>query len=281
MNGDVVVLSPHLDDAALSLGASIARWAAAGRRVEVWTVYTAGPPLADVPPAQRPFGDYAARRAEDEAALRLLGAAPRHCGVWERLWRDPAVRGITGVFRTPPDVGGFAALDEVRAIVAEALARPGADVLAPLGVGGHVDHVELALAAWQAAEEAGGPGRVTYYEDFYALSERARRRHPVTARVPRSLRDSPGLAVPAGLPALGLLGAAGRGPSLDRYAPGVAAADWTRQVLACDGFEDRKLAAVAAYRSQAALLGPLARSLPAVLRRAHARRGGEPVWRAG
>lgn len=277
---DVIVLSPHLDDAVLSLGAAIAGWAAAGRRVEVWTVYTAGPPLQDIDPAQRPFGDYATRRAEDEAALGLLGAAARHCGVWERLWRDPPVRGVTAVFRTPPAVSGFAALDRVRAIASEAIARPGADVLAPLGVGGHVDHVELALAAWQAAEEAGGPRRVTFYEDFYALSERARRRHPVTARAPRRLRDSPGLAVPAGLPALGLLGAVGRGPSLDRYAPGVAAAAWGSEALPVVGFEKRKLAAAAQYRSQAALLGPIARSLPAVLRRAHVRRGGEPVWRA-
>lgn len=276
---DVIVLSPHLDDAVLSLGASIARWAEAGRRVEVWTVYTAGPALADIEPAQRPFGDYATRRAEDAAALAVLGAAPRHCGVWERLWREPPARGITAVFRTPPDITGFTALERVRAIVAEALARPGADVLAPLGVGGHVDHVELALAAWQAAEEEGGPRRVAFYEDFYALSERARRRHPVTARAPRPLRDSPGLAVPAGLPALGMLGLVARGPSLDRYAPGVARAAWIVEALPVDRFEPRKLAAAAQYRSQAALLGPLARSLPAVMRRAHARGGGERVWR--
>lgn len=279
--GGVIVLSPHLDDAALSLGAAIARWAAEGRHVEVWTVYTAGPALEDIAVAQRPFGDYDTRRAEDEAALALLGAAPRHCGVWERLWRQPPVRGVTAVFRTPEDASGFAALDRVRAIAGEALARPGADVLAPLGVGGHVDHVELALATWQAAEEAGGTRRVAFYEDFYALSERARRRHPVTARLRRPWRDHPGLAVPAGLPALGLLGAVGRGPSLDRYAPAVAARAWSAQALPVDGFELRKFAAVSRYRSQAALLGPVARSLPAVLRRAHARRGGEPVWRAG
>lgn len=277
----IIVLSPHLDDAVLSLGAAIAGWAADGREVEIWTLYTAGPPLEEIPPAQRPFGDYATRRAEDEAALAMLGARPRHLGVWERIWREPPVRGVTGVFRTPPDVSGFARLDEVRAIAADALSRPGADVLAPLGVGGHVDHVELALATWQAMGEDDGRRRVTFYEDFYALSERARRRHPVTVRAPRALRDSPGLAVPAGLPALGALGAVGRGPSLERYAPAVATTPWRADVVPVRGFEDAKLRAVAAYRSQAALLGPLARSLPRILRRQHERRGGEPVWRVG
>lgn len=277
----IIVLSPHLDDAVLSLGAGIARWTAEGRAVEVWTVYADGPPLDEIAPAQRPFGDYATRRAEDERALAMLGATPRHLGVWERIWREPPVRGVTGVFRTPRDVSGFTRLDEVRAIAADALARPGADVLAPLGVGGHVDHVELALATWQAMGEDEGRRRVTFYEDFYALSERARRRHPVTARARRALRDSPGLAVPAGLPALGALGAVGRGPSLDRYAPELGAAPWQPDALPVGGFEEAKLRAVAAYRSQAALLGPLARSLPRVLRRQHDRRGGEPVWRIG
>jgi len=42
------VISPHLDDAVLSLGGLIGREVAAGRRVEVWSCFTAGPPL-DVP----------------------------------------------------------------------------------------------------------------------------------------------------------------------------------------------------------------------------------------
>src|SRR5262245_27025700 len=65
---DLVIISPHLDDAVLSLGGLIGREVAVGRRVEVVSCYTAGPPLDTIAPEQRVFGDYSMRRAEDERA---------------------------------------------------------------------------------------------------------------------------------------------------------------------------------------------------------------------
>ena len=81
----IVVVSPHLDDGVLSLGASIASWAAAGAAVELLTVLgcdpdsTAPPGAGTGAAASRPR---ASRRAR--GARRIVGRAPcsarRRCG---------------------------------------------------------------------------------------------------------------------------------------------------------------------------------------------------------
>jgi LmbE family N-acetylglucosaminyl deacetylase len=78
-----VVVSPHLDDGVLSLGAALARSAARGNDVRVLTVL-AGDPGSELPAgpwdARAGFataGQAArARRLEDEAACGLVGAQP-------------------------------------------------------------------------------------------------------------------------------------------------------------------------------------------------------------
>jgi LmbE family N-acetylglucosaminyl deacetylase len=82
--GQLVVVSPHLDDAVLSLGAAIASWTRLGRAVTVLTVLACDPSS----PARAGGWDRRAgfategeaarvRREEDEEACTLLGAAPR------------------------------------------------------------------------------------------------------------------------------------------------------------------------------------------------------------
>jgi LmbE family N-acetylglucosaminyl deacetylase len=79
----IVVVSPHLDDGVLSLGASIASWARAGATVELLTV------LACDPDSEAPAGGWdrrggfategqsaRARREEDRRACALIGATP-------------------------------------------------------------------------------------------------------------------------------------------------------------------------------------------------------------
>jgi LmbE family N-acetylglucosaminyl deacetylase len=82
--GRIVVLSPHSDDGVLSLGASMARWARAGRHVELVTVFaldlgsTAETGGWDRRAGFRTEGDAArARREEDRVACAILGVAPR------------------------------------------------------------------------------------------------------------------------------------------------------------------------------------------------------------
>lgn len=83
-DGPIVVVSPHSDDGVLSLGAAMAQWTRAGRRVELLTV------LALDPKSVAPTGGWdgragfategeagRARRAEDRAASAALGVTAR------------------------------------------------------------------------------------------------------------------------------------------------------------------------------------------------------------
>lgn len=79
----VVVVSPHSDDAVLSVGAAIASWARRGAHVDLLTVFALDPD-SDAPAggwdARAGFvtegGAAVGRRAEDVAACAILGATP-------------------------------------------------------------------------------------------------------------------------------------------------------------------------------------------------------------
>jgi LmbE family N-acetylglucosaminyl deacetylase len=274
---DIAVVSPHLDDAVLSLGGLIGREVAAGRGVQVVTCFTAGPPLETISRKRRVFADYTARRAEDQRALAVLGASHRWLDLRERTWRDPPLPRPTHAFRTPPTMEDFSELPAIRAAIAELLDR-GLLVYAPLGVGNHVDHVEVALAALREVLEGGAFARVRFYEDSYAMSRSVRRQHFVTRRHTWPRFGAPAWASPRIGVLLWLIALAARGPRPDDYLPEAARLDWTResaQVSAAD--EERKLAAVAEYGSQVKALGGVERVRP-FLRRGHRMLGGEPIW---
>ena len=172
----VVVLSPHLDDAVLPCGALLAHLAAR-HPITVATVFTAAAPPPWSLPARRQLralGGVGAedlfeqRRAEDREVLAGTGAAAVHLGFRDALFRRgrrgpayPTFRFDAARGRVAPCDAGLAA--EVSARVGE-IARAGRAgvVLAPLGVGRHVDH----LITRRAAQDLGRPIRIVYYSDF-------------------------------------------------------------------------------------------------------------------
>jgi LmbE family N-acetylglucosaminyl deacetylase len=169
---DVLYLSPHLDDAVLSCGGRIADEVARGERVLVVTLFTADEPAE--PPSRLaadlrrwwrlPAGEVmAVRRREDEEALRRLGAGVLHLGLPEAPYRLSSA-GVP-FYAELGQLFGAPAADDARAVGAvlaerlRALPEAGRRV-APLAVGGHVDH-RLVRAA---AEADGAPVRL--YEEF-------------------------------------------------------------------------------------------------------------------
>ncbi len=90
-----LVVSPHLDDAVLSLGASIARTTRAGRHVTVLTVFAGNTESALAAGGWDGRGGFAtegeasrARRLEDQEACRGLGAEPLWLSFSEADYRD-------------------------------------------------------------------------------------------------------------------------------------------------------------------------------------------------
>lgn len=276
---DIVVLSPHLDDAVLAIGGMISRETARGRSVDVWTCYTAGPPLDQIPVKLRPLGDYAARRTEDQRALGVLGAGYRWLDLPERLWREPPLRSELHIFHTPESIDRFQYLPSLRAIVRELLAGS-AEFYAPLAVGHHHDHVEVTLAVLLEMLEQRAFDRVRFYEDPYALGGACRRAHFVTRRRVWRLIDSPAWAsLRMGALVWGAAMAA-KGPKVEQYLPEAARLDWScAPVPVHPDDERRKLAAAAEYTSQVRAFGGLD-VLSAFTKAGHAALGGEPFWAA-
>ncbi|MDQ1033797.1 LmbE family N-acetylglucosaminyl deacetylase [Streptomyces sp. V3I8] len=145
-----VAVSPHLDDAVFSAGGILALLARAGWRVRVVTCFTASVddpgPFALSTQLDKGLAadvDYMAlRRAEDRAAQRALGtSAPVHLPLPEAPHRG---YGSAPELFTPPHPDDPAGTELPR-LLAPHLAA--ADlVLAPLGIGDHVDHLLTARA---------------------------------------------------------------------------------------------------------------------------------------
>ena len=170
-----LALSPHLDDAAFSCGGTLAMLAERGWRVVVATVFTASVPdpqgfaLACQLDKGLPASlDYMAlRRGEDASACAALGAAtPVHLPFPEAPHRGyGSAPDLFGPPRSDDAIAGPLA-DAVRDLVD----AHGPDlILAPQAIGGHVDHVLLALAL----ERVQAPGTtVLRWADFpYAARE--------------------------------------------------------------------------------------------------------------
>lgn len=173
-----IYLSPHLDDAAYSCGGLLWTQTQAGEEVGVWTLFAGDPPAGPLSPfaehmhalwkiGDRSFGD---RRAEDHRVCAMLGAEYRHFSFRDCIYRQGGPRAR---FLYPTDKDIFGKLSRADSGLAEELVDevtralpPGAQLVCPLGLGNHVDHLLTRLVA----ERLGRP--LLYYEDFpYALQE--------------------------------------------------------------------------------------------------------------
>lgn len=168
-----IYLSPHLDDAALSCGGSIARFAGVGQAVLVVNICCASPePATQFSPfAQQlhqqwqllPESAVQQRLQEDATALETLGADSLLLDQLDAIYRRPDAYydNATLFGRAAPDDQLLAALHtRLNALVAR---YPTAIFYAPLGVGHHVDHQ---VAHQVATDLARSNVSVAYYEDF-------------------------------------------------------------------------------------------------------------------
>lgn len=172
-----IYLSPHLDDVVLSCGGLIAQQVQAGERVLVVTFFAASPENDTPTPFARELKErwggaedpVAVRRAEDLAALHVLGAEGLHLPFTDCVYRldEP-----TGVAYYPTVETIFAEIHPSEAtwhrvlgdaFMAHEGSIAGARIYAPLTVGHHVDHLlvqRLALDLLARGQD------VLFYEDY-------------------------------------------------------------------------------------------------------------------
>lgn len=170
---NTIVLSPHLDDAALSCGGLIFEHTQQGKTVLVVTFMAGHPP-------QKPFSEFAQqmhsrwelaaqivqeRRDEDKISNHILGADYYHCDIPDAIYRDDPNDG--NYFYTSDETlfGHVAAGDskqtipQIRQILSDLPTYE--QLLVPLTVGNHVDHQLVRTAVEQQTTHS-----LLYYEDY-------------------------------------------------------------------------------------------------------------------
>jgi LmbE family N-acetylglucosaminyl deacetylase len=172
-----IYLSPHFDDVALSCGGLLWEQAQAGDTAAVWTVCAAEVPPGSLSPFAQSLHErwgtelatIVQRRAEDVRSIHLLGAGARYFGFPDCIYRRDA---DSGVHLYASEEALFGELhpteDSLVAQLSTELAQEipvGAQVVAPLALGGHVDH-RLVRAA---AEKLETP--LWYYADYPYIEE--------------------------------------------------------------------------------------------------------------
>lgn len=141
----IVAISPHLDDAAFSVGGLLADHARRGDRVTIVTCFTGnvdGPQgfalACQLDKGLSPDVDYMAlRRAEDRAAAAVIGARVVHLPLLEAPHRGYAsARELFGARRHDDNI-----LPEITQAIASQVAVLKPDLLlGPMAIGDHVDH---------------------------------------------------------------------------------------------------------------------------------------------
>lgn len=172
----ILVISPHLDDGVLSVGGIMQRAATNGADVIVATAFTAD--LAGAEPTQLATElhalwnlgpqPYEARRAEDVASVASLGARLLHGGLLDALYRTgpdgtalyPTRQSVFG-----PPAEGDTIHEPLSRLISGWIDALSPDlVLAPLGVGQHVDHLVTTQAVRRLAQLR--PLNLALYEDM-------------------------------------------------------------------------------------------------------------------
>lgn len=172
-------ISPHLDDVVFSCGGLIVRQISGGDIVTVLTLFAGDPPGVSLSPFAQELHlrwgvgprAVAERRKEDLLACGYLGATAVHCDFPEAIYRQNKVRGWV----YPSEEAIFCAPDESETGLAAHLVnviqpalKEAVNLYAPLGLGGHVDHILCRRAVSELNVD------VWYYADFpYANRQEA------------------------------------------------------------------------------------------------------------
>ena len=167
-----IYLSPHLDDAALSLGGLLWEQTAAGESASIWTICA-----GDIPPGHlSPFAvslherwgvgrdAIAARRAEDAVSCSYLGSSYRHFSIPDCIYRRSEQTG-DHLYASESALFGALHPDEQDRVgrlsqTLKAALTPGVNLVCPLSLGDHVDH-QLTRAAAERLNI-----RLQYYADY-------------------------------------------------------------------------------------------------------------------
>ncbi|MHB1174428.1 MAG: PIG-L deacetylase family protein [Sulfuriferula sp.] len=171
----VVILSPHLDDAALSCGGLLNFLTGRKASCLVISIYCGNPPVVQNrdgthrTPQRKGYVNPKLRRREDVAAMHAADADFVHLGFPDGIYRRSPLTNQF-IYRhahekwVAPRVDDLAHVEELYLILQRLCLNLGRILLvSPMGIGQHVDHTIVARVALRLAEL--GPS-LLFYEDF-------------------------------------------------------------------------------------------------------------------
>lgn len=154
-----IYLSPHLDDVALSCAGLVWEQSQAGDQVSVLTVCAGDPPDGPISIFARSLQDrwrtgveaMAVRRQEDLDSCAEMGATAIHLSIPDCIYRRPGDR-QNPVCDSEESLTAVSPVGEERLILSltdqfRDLIPNGGEIVCPLTLGGHVDHVLTRNAA--------------------------------------------------------------------------------------------------------------------------------------
>lgn len=172
----IVVLSPHLDDAVLSMGILLEHLAQEGKKITVYNVFTQGSqlqtPLVHKLLRQSGFSEacsyFKERKKEDKEAIGKLGSITiKNLDYIDAAWRSD-ISGVPLYTETTLNIKNPLEEDTMKAVLKTFQTRfdtrENLLVFLPLGRGRHIDHLILRDTVRSLA------GKKIYYSDFpYSL----------------------------------------------------------------------------------------------------------------
>lgn len=159
-----VILSPHCDDAPLSLGAGLLE-RALGHQPDVCVIFSVSGYARGDRGSRSAVAVTALRKNEEQQAAHIASYTPRFWNLPEASVRCGLQR-LRDVFNDEHDVEADVVwpdlIELMRALIAE-----GHDAMClPLGCGDHVDHRIAREAAIRCCESTGQFSRLVFYEDL-------------------------------------------------------------------------------------------------------------------
>lgn len=172
LTGSIIVLSPHYDDAAFSLGATLAL-SGRGLVANLFThgAHRARAPAPMFPPTELVATVSALRQEEDRAFAARLGLQRVDFGLPE-----PALMGMGIHDQRCVDRSREALRAPLVAALAEWTAAGPVTLFCPAGIGGHANHLATRAVVIEQLPALSRRARVLFYEDLpYAGRWRQRR----------------------------------------------------------------------------------------------------------
>jgi len=281
---DIIILSPHLDDSIASIGGFMSKKIDEGKMVHSVTYFTEGIDHPQLPEKYKKYAIYTKRKEEDKQALDFLGATYQWVDLPERVMREPWLKNVLEVFRTPKSITDFQQLKNIQDNISSLLKQnPNAEFYIPLGIGNHQDHVEVFLAAFLLMLEKNLFKQFFFYEELYSLGTRMRRRHFLTKTKMWNKFQAPALSSPRLGMLLFVMGINNRGSKIEDYIQSqLSSIKWKVQIEILEAKHiTKKVNAMFLYPSQTHAFGGKRKRAESILRKYYDFwKGGVPIWTA-